>query len=700
VNIISGSLLSAVFTMYPSDGGDGRERLGLAFDRDGWHSCTFLEMSKKGGYSQRPVSKSSSIQRGAANVMGISASEYSKKASDSPGGGLHMQSPPQFKGRSKLANGITTKLLRYGTDGDKADRRKLLEEEKVLQLRAALLLSISRKPEKIDVEKLKKEIRKLENPEEEERDKFGAEVDVKQQLSPNKKKHHYELETEESHNHFATEGRKREVHEQFEEEYSPVHSHNMAHVRPFRAPNPYTDHTAAVAHSRLEAAQLDEKEPHKFDNIGEGTVAVISPEKSGLQHKNEPTRTEATAMSVALGDIKKGLANLKKSTEAPSPFKAGDLKKGLAGLKKVENKEEKPRGGAGEVDAKVKERKEAWEKFSIELNSSLSPSFLSSSLPSESTNGGTKTPERKLGDGKFGTAYLYRFSATQPLLGGDVVLKIASFGENDPNKSSAKVFKQSGTSDEARKMAPVALLAEFSREVKCLVALQHPNIMKFKGVLLPPAPLSLVTEFVSGGSLGQALSDTKNWKRVPTKQKMGVLKGILKGLNFMHARGFVHRDVKPHNILLAPSATGSDSSSGGGGDDDDGVVHQWVVAKIADFGTSVALGPGEKCTGEVGTTGYIAPEIVNPDGYDGAVDVFAFGVLGWEMFSGLTGALSKNPMIGKDPADLFEGPRPECGLSHPSSVLVMAKRAWQGDPSKRPSFHAISALFGMNENEL
>lgn len=653
-------------------------------------------MSKTGGgYSKRPASKGSTsrMKMGAA-VMGMSAAEYSNKGKGSPGRGLRMQSPPQFTGRSSLASGITTKLLRYGTDGDKAERRKLLEEEKVLQLRAALLLSISRKPERIDVEQLKEEIRKLDNPEAagEDSDKFGTEVDVKRHDSPTKKKHHWELETEESkHNHTVSEERQEEVHHQQELEYSPEHAHNMAHVRPFRAPNPYSDHTDKVAHKRLEAAKMTEEEDHRYKKVGSGTVTIISPGKSKFEHNNEPTKAESKAKSLALGDIKKGLAGLKKTTKPPSQFKAGDLKAGLSGLKKVGNREDKPGtgAGAGVVDAKVKERKEAWEKFSTELNSVLDATCLSSSLPNNPANGIEKNPERKLGDGKFGTAYLYRFDVKEPLLGGDVVLKIASFGENDPNKSSAKVFKQAGTSDEARKMAPAALLAEFSREVKCLVALQHPNIMKFKGVLLPPAPLSLVTEFMRGGSLGQALSDAKNWKRVSTKQKMGVLKGILKGLNFMHSRGFVHRDVKPHNILLASGPTGSS--------DGDDIIHQWMVAKIADFGTSMALAPGEKCTGEMGTTGYMAPEIVNPGGYDGAVDVFAFGVVGWEMF---TGSNDKNPMIGKDPADMFEGPRPECGNSHPSSVLVMAKRAWQGDPLKRPSFHAISALFGMNESEL
>lgn len=646
------------------------------------------------GYSRRSQKGSSKLKRGGSNVMGISATGYTDmgKLHNPPSQRVH--SPPQFKGRSKLANGITTRLLRFGTDNDKEERRKLLEEEKVLQLRAALLLSISRKPEKIDVERLKEEIRKLDNPPAENEEGVGI---VGMEESPGKgtkKLHHYELETLESKTtHTVTTERLVEVQQLHDDEYSPVHSHNMAGVRPFRAPNPFTDHVAQVADKRIEAAKTSDHGNH-FKKFGDSTVAVISPKKSTLHHEGEPTKEEAKVMSVALGDVKKGLAGLKMTTaKPPSPFKPADIKAGLAGLKKVGAS--KQGGGtsnkatAAAEDAKMIERKQAWEAFSTELRSSLGSDSISISLQRKADDGNRV---KKLGDGKFGTAYLYRFPSqgkSLALLDGDVVLKIASFGDNDPNKSSQKVVRQAGTSDEARKLAPAALLAEFSREVKCLVALQHPNIMKFKGVLLPPAPLSLVTEYVAGGSLGQALADASAWKRVSTKQRMGVLKGILRGLNFMHGQNFIHRDVKPHNILLAPSSS-SDTQAG------DDPVKQWVVAKIADFGTSVALPPGEKCTGEVGTTGYMAPEIVHPHGYNGAVDIFAFGVIGWEMFNDPSKGM-RNPMIGVDPSDLFDGPRPECNQSHPSGVLVMAKRAWQGDPSKRPSFRAISTLFGNEE---
>ena len=121
-------------------------------------------------------------------------------------------------------------------------------------------------------------------------------------------------------------------------------------------------------------------------------------------------------------------------------------------------------------------------------------------------------------------------------------------------------------------------------------------------------------------------------------------------------------------------------------------------AKIADFGTAVKA-PGEhtgqKLTDEVGTTGYTAPEIVSPEGYSTPVDVFAFAVLIWEMFR--IDNTKKNPMVGADLTHLEESCRPEFDNGHPSSVVVIARRGWQQNPSNRPSFSAICGLLGVDD---
>ena len=613
------------------------------------------------GRNNRP--SSSVLKRSAQNVM------------ESPTLSTH-DHPIEFVGKSSLA-GLTTKLLRYGTKSEKEERRRLLEEEKVLHLQAALVMSMKRKggAPKLHLTSEERDKKEKEDKKKEEREKLKREG----------KDHHWELTTEDSRKHAASQETTEKVHEAHEYEVNKQHVHNMSHVKAFHAPSPFTENTGERA--------------KKIINKSIETIAA-KPELMGslpvakLPEKEEPKK----APTVALEDLKKGLAGLKKAPTASSPpikLQLGDIKAGLAGLSKVQpgsgtspQQPQKPQS-----DQILEERQKAWVKFEAAMKSSLHPNQLQREMPplaaedDEAARGGEGVRQQqgvKLGEGKFGVAYLYRLDKKE---NSNVVFKIASFGDNNPHRRGQTVISRKDISDEARKLAPAVLLEEFQREVACLLALQHPNILGFRAVLLPPAPLTLATEYLAGGSLGQALA-AEDWtvQNVPQKQRVGLLKGILRGLAFMHSKGFIHRDLKAHNILLGPHdhTVNGDSRPGAA----------WEVAKIADFGTAVKLAPDQKLYEEVGTTGYTAPEIMSPEGYDGAVDVFAFSVLIWELFKSRD---ARNPMVGVDVTRLEDNCRPQCESSHPSSVVVIARRGWQREAVKRPTFAAISALLGVED---
>ncbi|XP_063802317.1 protein kinase C delta type-like [Pseudophryne corroboree] len=126
-----------------------------------------------------------------------------------------------------------------------------------------------------------------------------------------------------------------------------------------------------------------------------------------------------------------------------------------------------------------------------------------------------------------------------------------------------------------------------------------------------PGHVFFVMEFLSGGDLCQLIQSRGPFD-VPTIRFFAA--EILCGLQFLHTRGIVHRDIKTENILL------------------DAAGH----VKIADFGLSVMNVHGDKkISGQAGTLCYMAPEIICKFPYNFMVDLFSFGVVLFEMATGI-----------------------------------------------------------------
>jgi len=166
-------------------------------------------------------------------------------------------------------------------------------------------------------------------------------------------------------------------------------------------------------------------------------------------------------------------------------------------------------------------------------------------------------------------------------------------------------------------------LALLNEEVTILAAVQgHASILGFYGVCLMERAFdgntrwAIQMEHCSGGDLWNATSR----ERYLETEARGVISGILEGLAHMHELGFVHRDVKPENILL---------TKGG-------------MVKLADFGISASLTDQEAMKRKCGSPGYVAPEILLGKDYGVKVDTFSCGsvlhfiVAGKTPFSGAT----------------------------------------------------------------
>ena len=155
------------------------------------------------------------------------------------------------------------------------------------------------------------------------------------------------------------------------------------------------------------------------------------------------------------------------------------------------------------------------------------------------------------------------------------------------------------------------LLERFLREGEALRQLNHPNIVHMITACEKDGRHYLIMEYVGGGSL-EVLLRTQG--RLPSARVIEIGLDLADALTRAHRLGIIHRDLKPANVLLAPDGT----------------------PRLADFGIAhVAAGPQLTQTGMlIGTVDYLSPEACQGEPLDERADIWAFGVLLFEMLSG------------------------------------------------------------------
>jgi serine/threonine-protein kinase len=160
----------------------------------------------------------------------------------------------------------------------------------------------------------------------------------------------------------------------------------------------------------------------------------------------------------------------------------------------------------------------------------------------------------------------------------------------------------------------------FEREAKALAALEHPNIVAILDYGVSENRPYLVMELLEGETLAQRLKRGP----IPIKPALSIAQQLLEALSFMHGAGLVHRDVKPSNVFLQRLPNGRER------------------VKVLDFGLAKFTAP--TVTGSdptltrdgtiVGTPAYMSPEQATGDMVDARGDVYAVGVIVFQMLSG------------------------------------------------------------------
>jgi serine/threonine-protein kinase len=204
----------------------------------------------------------------------------------------------------------------------------------------------------------------------------------------------------------------------------------------------------------------------------------------------------------------------------------------------------------------------------------------------------------------------------------------------------------------------------FEREAKLMAKLEHPNCVSVIDYGVYEDKPYLVMELVRGTSLIDLLAREG---RVAPQRAVDILKQVLSGLAHAHALGIVHRDIKPANLMVAEQA---------------GIG---FLVRILDFGLARADGQSKLTTGiVVGTPNYMAPEQCRGGQLDGRCDLYACGVILFEMVTG------RKPFVADDPIAVvrmhLQAPPPRLGDVMPGDhgdLEVVVARALVKDPAQR-----------------
>lgn len=171
----------------------------------------------------------------------------------------------------------------------------------------------------------------------------------------------------------------------------------------------------------------------------------------------------------------------------------------------------------------------------------------------------------------------------------------------------------------------------FEREAQSVAALEHPNIVRVFDSGEADGTCYIVMQYIAGPDLGGFLDERR---RLPLEQALPLIQDIASALDYAHERGLVHRDIKPSNVMLDP-ATAAESQD---------VAYRAV---LTDFGIAKTIGGGTRLTRTnmlLGTLSYIAPEQIQAcSDVDGRADVYAFGVMAYEMLTGELPFKHQNP---------------------------------------------------------
>ncbi|KAJ3339944.1 copper transport protein ctr1 [Gonapodya sp. JEL0774] len=259
---------------------------------------------------------------------------------------------------------------------------------------------------------------------------------------------------------------------------------------------------------------------------------------------------------------------------------------------------------------------------------------------------------RRLGGGAFGEVHLAKWRGID-----DVAVKILK--SNTTFSMKREIAGQAGggaplggTSKEDQKA-----VEEFMNELKLMAKLRHPNVVQLMAVVLEPNRKALIMEYMATGSLFDVIGK----KALTWPQIISIANDIAKGCAYLIRMGVLHRDLKSGNVMVRDDLS---------------------AAKICDFGLSQNLRSQSKDV--VGSIRWIAPELFSLTPNTEKSDVFAFGMILYELVSR---RLPFHDLNDEQVEKAYRsGQRPPIPPGVPRGFASIIEHCWAQDPAKRPTF--------------
>src|SRR6266550_2797538 len=268
----------------------------------------------------------------------------------------------------------------------------------------------------------------------------------------------------------------------------------------------------------------------------------------------------------------------------------------------------------------------------------------------QTTLGSAYSVERELGGGGMSRVFL----AEEISLGRKVVVKVLS------------TDLIAGLSGE-----------RFAREVRLAASLQHPNIVPVLTTGVADGIPYYTMPYVKGESLRARMKETP---AVSRRQAVSILRDVARALQYAHSEGVIHRDIKPDNVLLSGDVA---------------VVTDFGIAKAISAARSPASDQPNTLAGttltqagsSIGTPAYMAPEQVAGDTVDHRADLYAWGIVAYELLAGVhpfTGLTTSAQLMA---AQLSQVPTPLAARAPdvPPSLAELVTRCLQKNPDERPA---------------